>query len=115
MRQGTATALPLLMWLLLQEFLQKDDDNVTLEAMMKCDVMAVLCCPLVHDAVPGIHSNALKCLGKLADDQPVLSDALMQSGVLDRCVGHCIKSATVAAMFTTRSNMLPAVKVMCFF
>jgi hypothetical protein len=40
--------------IVVQGFLEKKDSgNVTLEALMKNDVMAVLCCPLAQDAVPG--------------------------------------------------------------
>lgn len=30
-----------------------DANNVTLEALMTSDVMAVLCCPLAQDPIPG--------------------------------------------------------------
>lgn len=41
---------------------RKDPNNVKLEALMKNDVMAVLCCPVVQDPVPGGCAPALEHL-----------------------------------------------------
>jgi hypothetical protein len=46
-----------------QVFLDKQDEhNVTLEALMKNDVMAVLCCPLAQDSVPGEGHGTLRAI-----------------------------------------------------
>mmetsp|Transcript_12311 Transcript_12311/g.26576 ORF Transcript_12311/g.26576 Transcript_12311/m.26576 type:complete len:521 (-) Transcript_12311:277-1839(-) len=65
---------------------KKDPTKVTLEALMKNDVMAVLCCPLAQDPVPGIQASALSCLGKLANADPLLSQVVVSCGVLDSIV-----------------------------
>jgi hypothetical protein len=53
--------------------MSRRDNNVTLEALMKSDILAVLCCPLAHDPVPGIQESGLGCLAKLAASDPALS------------------------------------------
>ncbi len=46
----------------LQGFLERlDPQNVMLEALMKKDVMAVLCCPLAQDSVPGALHPSPSC------------------------------------------------------
>lgn len=63
-----------------------DPQNITLEALMKNDVMSVLCCPLAADPVPGVQSMSLSCLSKLAEAEPLLSQVVVTSGVLDSVV-----------------------------
>lgn len=71
----------------LQGFLERlDPQNVMLEALMKKDVMAVLCCPLAQDSVPGVQASALQSLSKLAACDPLLSQAVVSCGVLDSVV-----------------------------
>lgn len=53
---------------------------------MKNDIMAVLCCPLAQDPVPGVQSLALSCLGKLAAADPLLSQVVVSCGILDSVV-----------------------------
>jgi hypothetical protein len=65
---------------------KKDPGNVTLEALMKNDVMAVICCPLAQDPVPGVQSMALSCLAKLSAADPLLSQVVVSCGVLDSVV-----------------------------
>ncbi|KAG2453568.1 hypothetical protein HYH02_001787 [Chlamydomonas schloesseri] len=68
-------------------FLERlDDKNVMLEALMKKDVLATLCCPLAQDPVPGIQASALQSLSKLAGCDPLLSQAVVSCGVLDSVV-----------------------------
>jgi hypothetical protein len=69
-----------------QTLLDKDDANLTLECMVKNDVLAVLCCPLVQDAAPGVQSMALSCLARLAAADPALPEAIMSSGILDSVI-----------------------------
>eukprot|EP00955_Chlamydomonas_euryale_P038258 351043-Chlamydomonas_euryale.AAC.2 len=70
-----------------QTFLdKKDPQNITLEALMKNDVMGVLCCPLASDPVPGVQSLSLSCLSKLAGADPLLSQVIVTCGVLDSVV-----------------------------
>ncbi|KAG2439241.1 hypothetical protein HXX76_004602 [Chlamydomonas incerta] len=57
-----------------------------LEALMKKDVLATLCCPLAQDPVPGIQASALQSLSKLAGCDPLLSQAVVSCGVLDSVV-----------------------------
>ncbi len=59
----------------------RKDGNVTLAALMQHDVMAVLCCPLAHDAAPGIQDQALRCLASLAAADPSLAQACNPSCV----------------------------------
>ncbi|GLC43091.1 hypothetical protein PLESTB_000864100 [Pleodorina starrii] len=71
----------------LQGFLDRlDSQNVMLEALMKNDVLAVLCCPLAQDPVPGIQALALQNVSKLAACDPLLSQAVVSCGVLDSVV-----------------------------
>ncbi|GAX72596.1 hypothetical protein CEUSTIGMA_g52.t1 [Chlamydomonas eustigma] len=65
---------------------RKDTGNVIMEALMKNDVMAVLCCPLAQDPIPGIQSLSLSCLGKLSAADPLLSQVVVSCGVLDSVV-----------------------------
>ncbi|KAG2498986.1 hypothetical protein HYH03_003172 [Edaphochlamys debaryana] len=57
-----------------------------LEALMKKDVLATLCCPLAQDPVPGIQASALQSLARLAGCDPLLSQAVVSCGVLDSVV-----------------------------
>ncbi|GIL46886.1 hypothetical protein Vafri_3746 [Volvox africanus] len=71
----------------LQGFLDRlDSQNVMLEALMKNDVLATLCCPLAQDSVPGIQAIALQNVSKLAACDPLLSQAVVSCGVLDSVV-----------------------------
>lgn len=53
---------------------------------MKNDVMAVLCCPLAQDPVPGVQSLSLACLAKLSAADPLLSQVVVSCGVLDSVI-----------------------------
>eukprot|EP00798_Chlamydomonas_sp_ICE-L_P023988 gene23988-9564_t len=64
----------------------KDPNAVTMEALMKNDIMAVLCCPLAQDSVAGIQAAALGCLSKLSTVDPLLSQVIVSCGVLDSVV-----------------------------
>lgn len=71
----------------LQGFLDRlDPQNIMLEALIKRDAMAVLCCPLAQDPVPGIQASALQSLAKLAGCDPLLSQAVVSCGILDSVV-----------------------------
>jgi hypothetical protein len=71
----------------LQGFLEKKDEgNVALQAMLKNDVLAVLCCPLTSDPSSGVAANALGCLAKLANADPLLAQVVVSCGVLDSVV-----------------------------
>ncbi|KXZ52706.1 hypothetical protein GPECTOR_8g101 [Gonium pectorale] len=71
----------------LQGFLERlDSQNVMLEALMKKDVLATLCCPLAQDPVPGIQALALQSLSRLAGCDPLLSQAVVSCGVLDSVI-----------------------------
>ncbi|MEW5299415.1 MAG: hypothetical protein WDW36_002433 [Sanguina aurantia] len=59
-----------------------DANNVTLVALMTSDVMAVLCCPLAQDPVPGIQALALSSLSKLSACDPLLSQTVASCGIL---------------------------------
>lgn len=65
---------------------RKDPDNVTLEALMRNDVLAVLCCPLAQDPAAGVQALSLSCLAKLAKSDPLLSQVVVSCGVLDSVV-----------------------------
>lgn len=48
-----------------QGFLERlDDQNVMLEALMKKDVLATLCCPLAQDPVPGAAGARTRGAGR---------------------------------------------------
>lgn len=64
----------------------KDDDNIALQAMLKSDVLAVLCCPLTADPSSGVQSLALGCLAKLASSDPLVAQVVVSCGVLDSVV-----------------------------
>lgn len=56
-----------------QGFLAKEDaQHVTLEALMKNDVMAVLCCPLAQDCIPGELWLSTSCRGLCCSTEPML-------------------------------------------
>jgi len=70
-----------------QAFLQApDDQKVTLEALVGEDVLAVLCCPLIQDASPGVQCSSLKSLASLCASEPVLAGAVLDSGALESLV-----------------------------
>lgn len=58
-------------------------DTVFLEALLKQDALAVLCCPLAQDPQPGVQAASLECLAKLAASDKLLSEAVVSCGILD--------------------------------
>lgn len=89
-----------------QNFVGRDDGNVTFEALIQKDVLAVLCCPLVQDPVGGIQCTALTSLAKLVDTDPLVGETIMGSGVLGAIVlglSHNSPQVQVAANTAVQS------------
>ncbi|KAF5832981.1 flagellar associated protein [Dunaliella salina] len=85
----------------------EDDDSATLEALMKNDVMAVLCCPLSQDPVAGIQSLTLQCLAKLSAADPLLSQVVVSCGILDGVLASMAHEH--APVQASASNVISAV------
>eukprot|EP00983_Pelagomonas_calceolata_P068834 1150102-Pelagomonas_calceolata.AAC.5 len=89
----------------------EDEDSAILEALMKNDVMAVLCCPLSQDPVAGsracIQSLSLQCLAKLSAVDPLLSQVVVSCGILDGVMASMAHEH--APVQASASNVLSAV------